>query len=212
MIAGTRSAFTLANAVDASWASIEAVAGRSYCAEVAPGVTAVDQSTPSLSAFRSDSTTGLSGPSGARTCFISPLSETALFRTTQSDPSARPHRLAIVETTLWANWYYVGGDYSSFTILRNTTNTQLTADLQWRNTAGTVVGTQLGLTIPANGTVFFNARDAMSCGFPTPCANPAGSVEIAHNGEAHALEGSQTTLSATSGLSFDTVMQRRTPQ
>jgi hypothetical protein len=39
----------------------------------------------------------------------------------------------------------------------------------------------------------------------------AGSVEIAHDGELGALEGSATTLSATIGLSFDTVLTRRSP-
>ena len=41
-----------------------------------------------------------------------------------------------VETTLWANWYFVGVDYSSYTLLRNTTNTALTVDIRWVDSSG----------------------------------------------------------------------------
>jgi hypothetical protein len=95
--------------------------------------------------------------------------------------------------------------------MRNTTNAAVTADLRWRAVNGSVVGTQLGQIIPANGTVFYNARDVMSCPFPTPCVNAAGSVEIAHTASPEAIVGSQTTLASSTGLSFDTLLfQRRT--
>jgi subtilisin-like proprotein convertase family protein len=203
LVPGTRTTFSLGSAVDQYWASIEAVAGRSYCAQVTPGVSAVNASTPSLSAFRSDGTTPL-GPSGTRrTCFTAPATESVLFRTTQSDGSVRPHVLSIVETTLWANWWFVGGDYSSYTILRNTTGASISAMVTWRDGQGTIVGGQL-TALPAGGVIFYDARTMTS-------GAVAGSVEIAHDGEPGALEGSATTLSATTGLSFDTVLTRRSP-
>jgi hypothetical protein len=203
LVPGTRTRFSLANALDQHWASIEAVAGRSYCAQVTPGVTAINASTPSLSAFRSNGTTPL-GPSGTRrTCLVAPATESVLFKTTQSDGSVRLHVLSVIETTLWANWWFVGGDYSSYTILRNTMGAEVTATIAWRGLTGELVGTET-LVVPAGGVMFRDARQVTS-------GSTAGSVEIAHSGEPQALEGSQTTLSATTGQSFDTVMGRRAP-
>jgi hypothetical protein len=203
LVPGTRTTFSLANSVEQFWASIEAVAGRSYCAQVTPGVTAINASTPSLSAFRSNSTTPL-GPSGTRrTCFVAPATESVLFKTTQSDGGVRPHVLSVVETTLWANWWFVGGDYSSYTILRNTTELPISAIVTWRDGQGAIVGGQ-STALPAGGVIFYDARTATTTAV-------AGSVEIAHDGELGALEGSATTLSATIGLSFDTVLTRRSP-
>jgi hypothetical protein len=203
LVPGTRTTFSLINTVEQFWASIEAVAGRSYCAQVTPAATAVNSSTPSLNAFRSDGTTPL-GPSGTRrTCFVAPATESVLFKTTQSDGGVRPHVLSVVETTLWANWWFVGGDYSSYTILRNTTDASINAMVTWRNGLGAIVGGQL-TALPAGGVIYYDARTTTS-------GAVAGSVEIAHDGEPRALEGSATTLSATTGLSFDTVLTRRSP-
>ncbi len=64
------------------------------------------------------------------------------IRVTQADVSARAYRLRVVESTLWTNWWFVAGEYSSFTLLRNTTGAPINATLTWRSLAGTVVGTQ----------------------------------------------------------------------
>ncbi len=123
------------------------------------------------------------------------------MRVTQADASARAYGLRVVETTLWTNWFFVAGDYSSFTLLRNTTGAPINATLTWRSLAGTVVGTQT-LVIPAYGLVVPDARTAVS-------GATSGSVEIGHDGEPQALVGSQTTLSGSTGLSFDTVLSQR---
>jgi hypothetical protein len=110
--------------------------------------------------------------------------------------------LSVVETTLWANWFFVGGDYSSYTILRNTTTSPIHATITWRNLAGIIVGSSTA-SVPPGGLWFRDAK--------LSAASSSGSVEVAHDGEPQALVGSQTTISPTTGQSFDTVMaQRRT--
>src|SRR5207249_3878447 len=110
--------------------------------------------------------------------------------------------LTLAETTLWANWFFIGGDYSAYIILRNTTDTTVHSTITWRGADGASVGT-VSVAIPAGAVKFYDARTNTN-------GAAAGSVEIAHDGEPQALVGSATTLSATTGLSFDTLtMQRR---
>jgi hypothetical protein len=202
---GARTAVNLANAAAAYWSSIDVVAGRSYCARLAPATTAQLPSTPALVALRGDGVTLLAGGAGARqACFIAPASETILFKLTQTDASARSYTLGVAETTLWANWFFIGGDYSSYTLLRNTTDANVHATITWRSTGGVAVSTE-SVTVPAHGGVFRDARATASG------SAIAGSVEVAHDGEPQGLVGSQTTLSGVTGLSFDTLLLQRNP-
>ncbi len=75
---GTRTSFALPNNTTAIWTSIETVAQRSYCAQVASGATAVSPATPTLSAWRADASTLLAGgtPGATTACFIAPATET----------------------------------------------------------------------------------------------------------------------------------------
>jgi hypothetical protein len=206
VVPGKQITFPLANATDERWTAIEAVIGRSYCAQVTPGTTSVDRATPMLTALRADGTTSLGSGSGAqaRTCFIAPETETALLRITQADAATRQHQLAVAETTLWVNWFFIGGDYSSYTILRNTTTVPVTATITWRSQTGTTVGVET-VAIPSESVIYRDARVA------TGGVTLSGSVEVAHDGEPQAIDGSHTTLSATTGLSFDTVLVQRRP-
>jgi hypothetical protein len=71
-------------------------------------------------------------------------------------------------------------------------------------------GHPAGQVIPANGTVFYNARDVMSYPFPTPCVNAAGRSRLRTPPRLRRLSSSQTTLASSTWLSFDTlVFQRR---
>lgn len=205
-LAGAPTSFTLANASTNQWSSLEMVQGRSYCGEIAPGAASVTQATPTLVAFRADALTVLaSGPTSTRKCFVAPATETALLRVTQADPSARVYRMLVTESTLWANWFFIGGPYSSFTLLRNTTATMIHAQITWRSsTTGAAVGS-LSADIPSYGTVYFDARSYAATA-------ATGSVEVAHDGEPQAIVGSQTTLAPTTGLSFDTLMMQRRPR
>lgn len=211
VMAGTRATFTLTSATDTNYTGSEVVGGRSYCAGLAPGPNATDAATPTMTALRSDGTTPLalvaSGAvpqavtGAANLCFVAPATETALFRVTQTDSSSRSYRLAVIETTVWANWFFIGGDYASFTLLHNTTAAPISATLTWRDATGAVVGSYSPV-VPANGLVAVDARSRVS-------GATAGSVEVGHNGEPQAVVLSQTTLSGSTGLSFDTVGLQR---
>ena len=107
---------------------------------------------------------------------------------------------------MWANWFFTGGDYSSFTLLRNTTNGVIHATLVWRDLAGTQRGSALNITLPAGGDALYDARTQAGVG-----PGVSGSVEIAYDGETEGLLVSQTTLSGATGLSFDTLARPRTP-
>jgi hypothetical protein len=200
LVPGTRTTFTLANVGDEQWASFEMVEKRSYCTRLASAATAVNQATPSVDTFRADATTALGSTALGGQCFIAPATETGVVRVTQDDTSARPYRLAVIESTLWANWFFIGGDYSSYTILRNTAAGPVTATITWRNLSGNIVGSQT-VGVPPGGVTFWGARS--TSGFV------AGSVEVAHDGEPGAIRGSQTTLSVTTGQSFDTIFVAR---
>ena len=197
------------------------VSERSYCAEATASESEVNPTDPVLTVYRSDATTVIGtndnttlepkGQTAARVCFVAPASNASVF--IKIEPVAgfenRNYALRFVETTLWSNWFFVGGDYSSFTLLRNTTNLAVTIDVRWKNAAGTVVGSALAQVIPANGIIALEARSPLGCALPTPCTTLNGSVEVAHAASPEAVVGSQTTLSAGTGLSFDTIFFQR---
>lgn len=193
------------------------VAGRSYCAEASASETELNPADPVLTLLRQDQATSLGpdislmepkGAQTARVCFIAPATETAFIKLSPAPGfENREYTMRFLETTLFANWAFIGGDYLSFTLLRNTTNSQLSLNLTWRDTAGNIVGTRTAQSIAPNGLYFIEARSVLC---PNPCTGQT-SVEVAHAGSPEAIVGSQTTLSGATGLSFDTLtFQRRT--
>jgi hypothetical protein len=200
LLPGGRSRVTLTSAADVHYESLEAVSGRSYCGRLAAAPTAQASGTPSITAFRANASTVI-GTGNNQVCFVAPATETVLLRMTQADANPRDYLLDAVETTVWANWFFVGGDYSSFTLLRNTSSVAVSATVTWRDAAGTVLGSQTA-AIAGNGQT---ALDARGRGFSAV----SGSVEVGYDGVAEALIGTQTTLSGSTGLSFDTVFSRR---
>lgn len=194
-------------------------AKHSYCAEATSSDTELNDANPSITVYRADQSTVLGvesaqneprGAGASRVCFIAPATETAYVEIAPASAAYenREYALRFVETTLWTNWFFTGGDYSSYTLLRNTTNATVTVDLLWRNEGGAIVATHPGLAVPANGVLCLDARLALSCA-GTVCSTMAGSVEAAHNASPEAIVGSQTTLSGSTGLSFDTLLFQR---
>jgi len=98
---------------------------------------------------------------------------------------------------------HVGGDYSAFTMLRNTTSDPLPYTVTWRNNAGASVASQSG-TLPGNGGTIINARALAGA-----LAAGSGTVDIVHSGLPGAIVATTTVLSATTGLGFDTVFASR---
>ena len=194
------------------------VQGRSYCAEATGAETEVNQTDPVLDILHGAGPTSLGLPdigdreprglTAARMCFIAGTTETVYIKLSPAPGFENlNYTVRFVETTLWANWFFVSSGYSSYTLVRNTTNAALTADFRWRNDTGTVVASSLGVNVPANGVVFIDARVVLNCA--VACLAPLGSVDISHNASPEAIVGSQTTLSSGTGLSFDTIMFQR---
>jgi hypothetical protein len=192
--------------------------GRSYCVEVGIGDTEINNGNPQITVYEDDfimvigsndnATTEPHGNSGSRFCYIPTASQAGYNVGAISDMSAGSHqyRVRVVETTLFSDWFYVGGDYSAYTLIRNTTDTPVAYRVNWRNGSGMVVATTgAGLsTVLENGDTFVDARM-----FPGALAATNGSVEIVHTGPPGAIVASTTVLSATTGLSFDAPFMTR---
>lgn len=217
---GTASEGFLDGSNTARWYRFSSVSGRSYCVETNGGVyfdtaAALDIDTE-LFVYRADATTvigsnddDLQEPFGfftSRVCFVASASETINIKVTQSSfaPGASmSFRVRAVETTLFSNWFFLGGDYSAYTLLRNTTNSSVNYTINWRNGAGAIVAIQTG-TLTANASTYVDARTKGGA-----LAAVSGTVEIVHNGSPDAIMATTTVLSATTGLSFDTLFTKR---
>lgn len=191
------------------------VKDRSYCAEATASETEVGDAHPTLAifdhlqaAYPGVTDSGNAEPKGgtaARMCFIATATEQVFIRLTPFAAAFenREYTVRFVETTAYTNWFFVGGTYSSYTLIRNTTNTAINYSLFWRNAAGAVVGTNTG-SIPGNGIIAIDARS-----MPAVVAAVSGSAELAHTGSPEGVVGSQTTLAGATGLSFDTLFFQR---
>ena len=102
------------------------VAQRSYCAEASGADDELNATHPVLTLYHSDGTTAFAaqpeianlepiGAAASRKCFIAATSETVYIKIAPLDGTVTNHNHAMrfVETTLWSNWFFVGGDYSS---------------------------------------------------------------------------------------------------
>jgi hypothetical protein len=107
---------------------------------------------------------------------------------------AYPVNVMLVETTLFSPWYFAAAGYDGYITMRNNTSSAVSVTVTVYNAAGVVLGNTV-VSIPANGNTFITAS---SLG-----ASSSGSVQIAHNGSMNAIAANITTLSATTGLSFD---------
>jgi hypothetical protein len=201
------------------WFVFPVTTGRSYCAEVVAAPTQeiyTATNDPQVAVYQSDAATlvtsnidiGTNEPGGiwnARACWMA--SGTAI-NYMKAEPSVAgntaTYAIRLVETTLFSNWFFLGGDYSSYTLLRNTTNVTVSYTINWRNGAGAIVATQ-SATLAANAATFVDARSKAGA-----LSAVSGTVDIAHNGSMDAIMATTTVLSATTGLSFDTIFVKRT--
>jgi len=202
----------------------QAVPGRSYCVETSHdhGQSGYTQAIPHavVTVINTNQFTVLSSSNSApqepfqknlgRACFIEPVGGTPhdnyveLFPAESSLTAALPVELRVVETTLFCPWFFVAGDYNAFTLLRNTSATDLPlVVVTWRGLNGTIAGTT-NVSVPANGGLILNARD-----FVNPALFSNGTIEVAHYGSPEQLQGSTTTLSGTTGLGFDAQFTQR---
>jgi hypothetical protein len=201
------------------WFRYELRANRSYCVEAGAGLTQSSDSNTFddtiVTVFRGDAATVIGSQDdtvaepdsfrGSRVCFIAPLDGTTYVRITDFSGGTYTYRMRLVETTLFASWFFIGGDYNAFTLLKNTTTTSISYIMTWRNAAGTIVGSTAGV-VPANGGVGINAKT-----FVNPAVTINGTVEITHTASPEGLVGQVSSLSTTTGLNFDSTIFQRKP-
>ncbi len=219
MIGGTPVETFFTNTRTDSWYITGVVAGRSYCVETQSGVhfnaasdlfdnlfdTIVSVFHPGLTvlAVNDDAVTEPFGDFASRACFIAPVTENIFINVTPFSAGAVSFnaRLRIVDTTLFCNWWFIGGDYNAFLLVQNTTKDPVGTTITWRDAGGVQRG-QTSPTIAANGTVLPNARSFVTVAI-------FGSIQIAHGGSPGALVGTTNTQSGSTGLSFDGVCAAR---
>lgn len=215
--------------VDYKWYVFGARSGRSYCVETSAyqffenGTNGAADT--AILVYRADGTTiivsnddtidePLSGtnyhpPSGnyglSRACFIAQNNEQTFISLAGFNAGSNNYTARLVETTLFSNWFFLGGDYQSYTLLRNTTNQPVSCVIVWRNAEGNAVSAVEGV-LPPNGSIYKNGRD-----FSGALAATSGTVEVFHTGAPDAIVASTTVLSLTTGLSFDAPFMKRTP-
>jgi hypothetical protein len=234
MIGGTPAEASLDSTATARWYLTAVRAGRSYCVETQAGVhfdsnAMAGTINATIHVWRSDRITPFAASSGTvfsdeggglylsepagfglpRACFVAPVTDEAYIQVERVyDWSAFNVRVRMVETTLFSNWFFVGGDYSAFTVIRNTTSgsggyDHINYTITWRNSSGEVVGSRAG-TLNADAGTYINARDILGA-----LASISGTVEIAHDGSPEAIVASTTVMSGSTGLSFDAPFTQR---
>jgi hypothetical protein len=222
VVAGQHWGFSITEADPYRWFKFRVVAGRSYCVETAAGeysTAANGASDTRINVYKADATTVIVGNdttpgeplSGAaafglsRSCFTAPETEQVMVRFQDWISATNSYRARAVETTLFSPWFFVGGDYNSYTVLRNTTSSTVTFTINWRNAAGAIVHS-VSSSLAANSGTFYGARS-----FAGVLAAVSGTIDIGFAGSPQALIANTTVMSATTGLSFDAGFSQRTP-
>jgi hypothetical protein len=103
--------------------------------------------------------------------------------------------IRVTDTTLRSPWFFLVGDYNTFAIVTNTSGTLVHGSVHFWSPDGALLGTAAVDLLP-NSTVAVSAR-------ATAPPSSSGSISIEHDGPDGAVTASATTLSATTGLSFD---------
>jgi hypothetical protein len=198
------------------WYDFQVWRNRSYCVEVINGETETDETDPVVTVHSNGTGTAPVGtnnnintePDGAflsRVCFqtddtvVNQAEWTLDVKNNAPAAVGYQYLVRVVETTLFSSWFFQGGDYNSFVLMRNTTTSAVHFVINWYNPAGTQVGTSGLQTVNANAGVGINSKTFV----PMPETNFNGTVEITHDGAPGALVGQMTSLSATTGLGFD---------
>lgn len=112
---------------------------------------------------------------------------------------------AFQETTIFASWWYVAGDYNAFAEIKNATAESLSYTLTAYGANGAACGTSTG-SLNGNGSTAINIKGLGTC-----ATVGSGNAQIAFQGPPGAVIGNITTLSGTTGLSFDAPFTPRMP-
>jgi hypothetical protein len=105
------------------------------------------------------------------------------------------------ETTLFSPWFFVttSNGYDAYHEIHNNTEQPVTVTLQALSMAGAPLGTAATFIVPPNATVAPSTKlDLAVTGDGT-----FGGTVLTHNGAFGAISANTTTLSATTGLAYD---------
>lgn len=202
--------------------------GRSYCVEVQPNQNQIDTFVDAQTHIFTDATAATvfaTGDDWAREpyaglypkmCFIwtSPTDPARLINIQECCGRGAPvpgdtfnFRFRIVDTTLNGPWFFVNtpSSYNAFIEITNTTSSPTNISVTIRNGGGAQIGTPFTLLMPGYSNIALNARTD----FGAVIADGSGSVQIAHDGPPGGIYANVTSLSALTGLSFDSPLSRR---
>ena len=148
----------------------------------------------------------VSGMSGDNDTIIPTFTGTMYIRVDNNTAASTYTILtAIQETTIFSSWWFVGGDYNAFAELKNASAESLGYTLTAYGANGTSCGTSSG-TLSGNGSVAINVKSLGTC-----ASVGSGNAQVAFQGPPGAVIGNITTLSGTTGLSFDAPFTPRMP-
>ncbi|MEO8358558.1 MAG: hypothetical protein ABI672_00890 [Vicinamibacteria bacterium] len=128
------------------------------------------------------------------------------IKLTTCDASGQDLNLMVRETTLFSPWFFVTPAYDSYQTIHNNTSSPVSVTLRATDATGTLVGTALTFTVPANATVFKSTKIDMLV--PGTGNGSFGGTTLTHNGAFGAISANTTTLGST-GLSFDSPFTTR---
>jgi hypothetical protein len=171
-----------------------------------------------LNVFRADGTTTIASsdnvsdepaaPLLSRACYIATVSEDNLADVTAGGSNtAGGFRIRAVETTMFSPWFFSSDVYEAFILMKNTTSTTRHATVTLLQNNG------VPFTAPQTGTLVPEGEFNMEVSHPSPVgfnlSLAFGTIMVAHDGPPGAVIGNSTTLSFTSGVSFDTPLVSR---
>jgi hypothetical protein len=128
---------------------------------------------------------------------IPTLTQMHRFRVRNLAPTAATVNVMLFETTMFSPWFFhsATSGYDGYVTIRNNTANDIILTVTLFSPAGIVLAYEV-LTLAPNANTFVRASAAGA-------VNTSGSVQIAHLGSINAISANVTTLSPTTGLSFD---------
>ena len=138
------------------------------------------------------------GHTGDQVAIIPNSTGTYRLRVTNAIANVYSIHVLGIETTLFSPWYFVdiSAGYDGFVEFRNNTSSPLSLTVTAFNSSGSTAGT-MTFSLAGNGNRYVQIGAAFGL------SSDFGSVQLAHNGTPGAVVANITTLSATTGLSFD---------
>ncbi|MEO8359991.1 MAG: carboxypeptidase regulatory-like domain-containing protein [Vicinamibacteria bacterium] len=133
--------------------------------------------------------------------FLPTLSGTYTLRLSGAGFTREDVQLMVRETTLFSPWFFVttSNGYDAFYEIHNNTSEPVTVTLRGFGQTGTLVGVAHTFTLAANATAVKSAKsDLLITG-----DGSFGGTVLTHDGAFGAVSGNTTTLSPSTGLSFD---------